>query len=132
MEITETLYVKTREEWREWLIKHLKNKKEIWFVFYKKATSKPTVSYSDAVEEALCYGWIDGIRKKVDDERYTHRFSPRHFGSNWSEPNKARALKMLCEGKMTNAGIKLLPDGLLEKWSKTNKKKLKKVILKKQ
>ncbi len=105
MEITETLYVKTREEWRNWLAKHHKTKKEIWFIFCKKATGKPCIPYDDSVEEAICFGWIDGIRKKLDDERYAHRFTPRNEHSVWSIVNKKRAEKMMNEGRMTEAGL---------------------------
>lgn len=73
-------------------------------MFYKRHTGKPTLSYNDAVEEALCFGWIDGIRKSVDDERYMHRFTPRKPGSKWSASNKQRIARMIEAGLMQPAG----------------------------
>src|SRR3990172_2758697 len=104
MEIGETLYVTVRDEFRKWLIKNHKTKKEIWLIQYKKATKKPSISYVDAVEEAICFGWIDGFEKGMDAERYALRFSPRRLKSNWTNTNKERARKMIAEGRMTEAG----------------------------
>ena len=77
MEITETYYARNRKTWRKWLEKNHESLKEVWLVRYKKHTGKPTVSYNDSVEEALCFGWIDSIVKKVDEERYIQKFTPR-------------------------------------------------------
>ena len=85
--------------------KHHDNKKEIWLIFYKKQTGKQSISYDDVVEEAICFGWIDGIRKKIDDERFAHRFTPRKINSIWSDINKKRAEKMIKAGKMIEAGL---------------------------
>jgi uncharacterized protein YdeI (YjbR/CyaY-like superfamily) len=109
MEIGETLYVTTREEFRSWLIKNHQTKKEIWLIQYKKAAKKPSIHYVEAVEEAICFGWIDGLEKSMDSERYTLRFSPRRPKSNWTETNKERARKMISQGQMTEAGLKALP-----------------------
>jgi len=109
MEIGETLYVITREEFRKWLQKNHKSKKEIWLIQYKKATKKPSINYVEAVEEALCFGWIDGLEKRIDDERYALRFSPRRPKSSWTETNKERARKLIAEGRMTEAGRATLP-----------------------
>ena len=109
MQIGETLYVKTRDEFRDWLIKNHKTKKEIWLIQYKKATKKPSIHYVDAVEEAICFGWIDGFEKGMDAERYATRFSPRRPKSNWTNTNKDRARKMIAEGRMTKAGRATLP-----------------------
>jgi uncharacterized protein YdeI (YjbR/CyaY-like superfamily) len=100
-----TLYVKTRDEWRRWLESNHKKKSEIWLVYYKKHTGKPRISYDDAVEEALCFGWIDSIVKRVDDERFMQKFTPRREKSVWSAHNKKRALKLIREGRMTDAGL---------------------------
>jgi len=105
MEITEKLYVKNSDEWREWLQEHYQTKKEIWLIFYKKHTGKPGIPYDDSVEEALCFGWIDSIIKKIDDEKYSRKFTPRKKDSNWSALNITRAKKMINEGKMTDAGL---------------------------
>ena len=101
----ETFYAKNREEWRAWLHEHHAHAKEIWLVYYRKATGKPRVAYNDAVEEALCFGWIDSQQKGIDEERFAQRFSPRKPGSNWSESNKARLRHLIAQGKMTSAGL---------------------------
>jgi uncharacterized protein YdeI (YjbR/CyaY-like superfamily) len=99
------LYVADREQWREWLSKNHAAKAGIWLIFYKKGTSKPTIAYEAAVEEALCFGWIDSIIKKIDAEKYARKFTPRSDNSNWSALNKKRANKMIREGRMTEAGL---------------------------
>ncbi|HSJ89476.1 MAG TPA: hypothetical protein VK909_19855 [Anaerolineales bacterium] len=109
MEIGETIYVKTADEFRRWLIQNHKNKKEIWLIQYKKATKKPSIDYVEAVQEAICFGWIDGLEKSIDTERYALRFSPRRPKSNWTNTNKDRARRMISEGRMTPAGRATLP-----------------------
>lgn len=109
MEIGETIYVTTREEFREWLEKNHKIRKEIWLIQYKKVTRKPSIPYVDAVEEAICFGWIDGFEKGMDDQRYAKRFTRRRPKSNWTDTNIERARKMIEEGKMTEAGRATLP-----------------------
>lgn len=105
MKLGKTLYVLTRIAWRGWLEKHHAKEKEIWLVFYSKASGKPRIPYNDAVEEALCFGWIDSTVKKVEKDSFAQRFSPRKSGSRWSEMNKERARRLLREGKMTPAGL---------------------------
>jgi uncharacterized protein YdeI (YjbR/CyaY-like superfamily) len=109
MDIGETLYVTTGDEFRRWLGKNHQTKKEIWLIQYKKATGKPSINYVEAIEEALCFGWIDGTQKSIDAERYALRFSPRRPKSNWTETNKERARRLIAEGKMTEAGWTALP-----------------------
>ena len=109
MEIGETMYVTTREEFRDWLEKNHKLRKEIWLIQYKKATKKPSINYVEAVEEAICFGWIDNIEKGMDTERYATRFSPRKAKSNWTNTNKDRARRLIAEGRMTPAGRATLP-----------------------
>jgi len=109
MDIGETLYVTTRDDFRRWLEANHRGKTEIWLIQYKKATKKPSIPYVEAVEEAICFGWIDGFEKGMDAERYATRFTPRRPRSNWTETNKARAKKMIAEGKMTEAGQATLP-----------------------
>ena len=109
MEIGETLYVTNRDDFRKWLIQNHKTKKEIWLVQYKKATRKPSINYVEAVEEAICFGWIDGFEKGMDAERYATRFSPRRPKSNWTNTNKERARRMIAEGRMAPAGRSILP-----------------------
>ena len=81
-------------------------------LIYKKASGKQTVTYEQLVEVALCHGWIDGLRKSLDAERSAQRFSPRRKRSNWSEPNRAIARRLLAAGRMTPAGRAALPDDL--------------------
>lgn len=99
------LQVKDRESWRAWLEKNHATEKEIWLVHYKKHVAKPGISHEDAVEEALCFGWIDGMLRRIDDEKYVLRYSPRRRGSICSESNKRRAERMMEQGRMTEAGL---------------------------
>src|SRR6266508_6194031 len=94
MNITKTLHVTNRRDWRKWLHDHYKTEKEIWLVYYKKETGKPRILYNDAVEEALCFGWIDSIVKTLDEKRTAQRFSPRKPKSKYSAANQER-LRML-------------------------------------
>ncbi|MBN2274100.1 MAG: YdeI/OmpD-associated family protein [Bacteroidales bacterium] len=105
MEITETLYVTDREQWRSWLEKNHTSAKEIWLIYYNKKSGKPRIPYNDAVEEALCFGWIDSIVKKYDKDRAAQRFSPRRKNSKLSELNKERIRRLIETGKMTPAGL---------------------------
>ena len=100
------VYKKTRTAWRVWLAKnHDKEDRGIWLVFYKKETNKPTMNYGEAVEEALCFGWIDGLIKKLDDEKYARKFMPRKLDSLWSATNKKRIDKLIKEKQMTKIGL---------------------------
>jgi uncharacterized protein YdeI (YjbR/CyaY-like superfamily) len=105
MQLGETLYVTNRKQWRAWLAKHHKTKSEIWLVYPKKATGKPRIPYNDAVEEALCYGWIDSIQKTTDAEHNAQRFSPRRKGSALSPMNRERIRRLIPAKKMTKAGM---------------------------
>ncbi len=105
MDVGETLYVSDRAQWREWLQKNHKQKPEIWLVFYTKASGKPSIPYNDAVEEALCFGWIDSIVKKLDADGRAQRFTPRRPNSPLSEMNKARVRSLVEAGMMTSAGL---------------------------
>jgi len=99
------LYIKTGNEWRKWLQKNHSNVNELWLTFYKKETDKPSLNYEDAVEEALCFGWIDSLVKKIDEEKYMRKFTPRKNNSLWSELNKKRVKKIIKEGRMTQFGM---------------------------
>lgn len=101
-------YFKTRALWRRWLAKNHKTKKEIWLLYYKKHTGKPSMVISEGVEEALCYGWIDTTLKRLDDERFILRYTPRRKGSVWSDVNKDRVKKLIKKGKMTKAGLEAI------------------------
>jgi uncharacterized protein YdeI (YjbR/CyaY-like superfamily) len=98
------LYFPDRKKWRIWLEKNFKSEKEIWLVFPKKASGKPRIPYNDAVEEALCFGWIDSTLTSFDEESYIQRFSPRNPESTYSQPNKER-LKWLSKQKMLHPSI---------------------------
>ncbi len=95
---------KNRAAWRKWLAANHAETAEVWVVFYKKHTGKPSIRYSDAVEEALCFGWIDGVIRRIDDDSYMHRFSPRRPDSRWSATNRKRAGELIESGLMTPAG----------------------------
>jgi uncharacterized protein YdeI (YjbR/CyaY-like superfamily) len=99
------LYIKTKSEWRKWLSKNYKKSAGVWLVFYKKGTGKITIDYNDTVEEALCFGWIDSLVKKIDEKKYVRKFTPRNSKSVWSELNKKRILKLNKEGRITKAGL---------------------------
>jgi uncharacterized protein YdeI (YjbR/CyaY-like superfamily) len=105
MKLGKTLSVTDRKAWRAWLAKHHATAKEIWLVYHKKHTGKPSVPYNDAVEEALCYGWIDSTVKSIDDGCYAQRFTPRRPDSAWSELNKERARRLIKAAKMAPAGL---------------------------
>lgn len=99
------LYVPHREDWRAWLEKHHATETEVWLVFYKKHTGKPRVPYDEAVEEALCFGWIDSIARKLDEDRFAQKFTPRKDRSNWSALNLQRVERLIASGRMTPAGL---------------------------
>ena len=103
------LFFSNREQWRSWLERNHSSEKEVWLLFHKKRTGRPGLSLNEAVEEAICYGWIDSILRRVDDEKYMLRFSPRKKNSKWAVSNLERAQEMIGRGKMTEAGLRLLP-----------------------
>ena len=105
MEIGTTLYAKDRRQWRSWLARHHRTAPEIWLIYYKKHSGKPRIPYSDAVEEALCYGWIDSIVKPVDEDRWAQRFSPRRPSSRLSAMNRERVRRLIAARRMTKAGL---------------------------
>jgi uncharacterized protein YdeI (YjbR/CyaY-like superfamily) len=100
-----TIHPKTRGEWRKWLEKNHASSSGIWMIYYKKASGKPRVDYTDAVEEALCFGWIDSLPRKLDEQRAMLKFTPRKPGSAWSKLNKTRVEKLIDQGLMTAAGF---------------------------
>ena len=100
------LYVPTRAQWRKWLVEnHRREPDGIWLVFHRKGTAKPTLAYEESVEEALCFGWVDSIIKRLDDGKFCRKFTPRRFDSSWSSSNKERAEKMIQAGRMTEFGL---------------------------
>ena len=115
MEITKTLYITHREDWRNWLEENYKTEKEIWLVYYRKQSGKPRIPYNDAVEEALCFGWIDTTTKRLDDEKYMQRFSKRTKNGRWSKNTLKYGKRLIEEGKMAEAGLKAYKQGLKKK-----------------
>jgi uncharacterized protein YdeI (YjbR/CyaY-like superfamily) len=95
----------SRAEWRAWLVENHTRTEGVWLVSYKKATGKPRFEYDEAVEEALCFGWIDSKGNKLDEERSLLWFAPRKAKTGWSKPNKERVEKLLAAGAMTPAGL---------------------------
>src|SRR3954463_13527471 len=104
-----TLHPTTRAAWRAWLAANHDRETEIWLVYNKRHTGEPRVEYDDAVEEALCFGWIDSIVRTIDADRHAQKFTPRKAKSKWSEFNKERFARLVREGKMTAAGLAKSP-----------------------
>lgn len=99
------IYFKTSAAWREWLQNNHDKTNGVWLLFFKKGTGKSSIEYEVAVEEALCFGWIDSIIKKIDDEKYVRKFTPRKDKSKWSELNKKRVEKLIQDNRMTEIGL---------------------------
>jgi uncharacterized protein YdeI (YjbR/CyaY-like superfamily) len=99
------IYLTTREEWRKWLERNHKTVVAVWLRYYKKPSGKPRIPYTDAVEEALCFGWIDGKIKRINEDYYIQRFTPRRKGSRWSKYNIDRVKKLAEQGLMKPAGM---------------------------
>jgi uncharacterized protein YdeI (YjbR/CyaY-like superfamily) len=102
--VTEGIYFASPEEFRAWLEEHHERATEVWIGYWKKHTGKPSLTWSQAVDEALCFGWIDGVLRRVDDERHVQRFTPRKPASNWSAVNIAKVDRLRAEGRMHPAG----------------------------
>jgi uncharacterized protein YdeI (YjbR/CyaY-like superfamily) len=109
MDVRESLTLDKPEDFRRWLQENHQTKIEIWLIFYKKSSGKQTLTIAQAVEEALCFGWIQSRLKPLDPQCFAVRFSPRHMGSIWSLPNLKRVRKLIEQGRMTEAGMAVLP-----------------------
>ena len=105
MEPTNSIHPETRAAWRHWLEEHHARSEGVWVISYKKATGKPRMEYEDAVEEALCFGWIDSKPNKLDEERSMLWFAPRKPGTGWARPNKDRVERLLAFGLIAPAGL---------------------------
>ena len=116
MEITKTIYITKRKDWRAWLKKHYKTEKEIWLVYPKKVTGEPRIEYNDAVEEALCFGWIDSLVKKLDKEHTVQRFSPRKPKAKYSQANIERLRDLVAKKKVIKEVAETLGDILNEEF----------------
>ena len=106
MQNLKPIFLPTPAAWRKWLEENHDKAQEVLVGFYKKKTGKPSMTWQESVEEALCFGWIDGIRRSIDDESYYNRFTPRRPKSNWSEVNIKLVEKLIREGRMQPAGLK--------------------------
>lgn len=124
-----TLYVSNRPNWHKWLQKNHDKEKEIWLVYYKQHTNKPSINYDESVEEALCYGWIDSLIKRIDDEKYARKFTPRTNKTKWSEVNKARIRKLIKQGRITNISLVKIDQTILNKKEETLRDKLRKNLI---
>mgnify|MGYP001827874422 CR=1 FL=1 len=100
MDVTKMLYVTHRDDWRSWLERHYRSESEVWLVYYRKETGKGRIPYNDAVEEALCFGWVDSMVKNLDRERYAQRYTPRRPKSGFSQTNKERLKRLIEQGKV--------------------------------
>ncbi|HEU0138643.1 MAG TPA: YdeI/OmpD-associated family protein [Bryobacteraceae bacterium] len=109
MKPIETLDVRSRPEWRKWLAKNHSSRSEIWLVFHKSHTGTSTLSYDDSVEEALCFGWIDSIIKRLDDSRFARKFTPRKTDSKWSSINRKRYADLQSRGLLAAPGLNRAP-----------------------
>jgi uncharacterized protein YdeI (YjbR/CyaY-like superfamily) len=103
-----SFYPENREQWREWLAENHSTISSIWLIYYKKSSGKPSITYSDAVDEALCFGWIDSKIKSIDSEKYRQFFCPRKPNSVWSKVNKQKVLSLVEQGLMTQAGFTVI------------------------
>lgn len=104
----ERVHATTADEWRAWLADHHADRQGAWLVSWKKHTGKPAVGYAESVCEALCFGWVDSLGRKLDDDRTMLWFAPRRPASGWSRPNKERVERLLAEGRMMPAGQRLI------------------------
>jgi uncharacterized protein YdeI (YjbR/CyaY-like superfamily) len=109
MKQLKTLDVRTRQAWRRWLERHHEAETEIWLVFHKRHTGRTSVEYNDAVDEALCFGWIDSLVRRLDEDRYARKFTPRKPNSKWSTINRRRYAALKAESMLAPAGLKRGP-----------------------
>lgn len=106
----EEIYLANRAQWRDWLERNHRSSAGVWLVFYRKGSGKPSPGYDEAVEEALRYGWVDSLIRKIDDERHARKMTPRTAASGWSASNIRRIEKLSKQGLMTEAGLRLVEE----------------------
>ena len=104
-----TLRVRTLDEWRDWLAEHHASESEVWLIFHKQDTGVASIDYKDALDEALCFGWVDSLIKRLDDRRYARKFTPRRADSRWSALNRKRYAELKAEGRLKPPGIERAP-----------------------
>ena len=105
MKMSQTFVARDGADWRAWLASHHDREQEVWLVYFKPASAQTGIDYETSVEEALCFGWVDSLIQKIDEERYARKFNPRRPGSFWSDSNKKRVEKLIAEGRMTAFGL---------------------------
>jgi uncharacterized protein YdeI (YjbR/CyaY-like superfamily) len=104
-----TFSPKTVDQWRRWLAEHHDSESEVWLVFHKLHTGVPSIDYKDALDEALCFGWVDSLVKRLDEQRYARKFTPRRADSRWSSINRKRYAALKASGRLKPAGINRAP-----------------------
>jgi len=109
MKTTDTFSAHDRDEFRQWLAEHHETSGEVWLVIYKKTSGEASITFEEAVEEALCFGWSANLMKSLKRSMFIQRFAPRRKGTAWTLANESSARKMIQEGRMTKAGRDVLP-----------------------
>jgi len=104
-----TLRAQSVDQWRDWLDKHHDSESEVWLIFHKLHTGVASIAYEDALDEALCFGWVDSLIKRLDDRRYARKFTPRKADSRWSTANRKRYAALKAGGRLKPAGINRAP-----------------------
>lgn len=104
-----TLDVQTLEQWRSWLADHHDSESEVWLVFHKRHTGRPSIAYQDALDEALCFGWVDSLIKRLDEARYARKFTPRKPDSKWSTVNRKHYARLKASGRLKPPGLNRAP-----------------------
>jgi uncharacterized protein YdeI (YjbR/CyaY-like superfamily) len=104
-----TLLVPTLDQWRDWLAEHHASASEVWLIFHKRHTGVASIAYQDALDEALCFGWVDSLVKRLDDQRFARKFTPRRADSRWSEVNRKRYAELKATGRLQPPGIARSP-----------------------
>ena len=104
-----TFLARTTKQWREWLAEHHDSEAEVWLIFHKLHTRVVSIAYEDALDEALCFGWVDSLVKRLDDRRYARKFTPRRVDSRWSTTNRQRYAALKASGRLKPAGINRAP-----------------------
>jgi len=106
-----TLLVRTVDQWRHWLAEHHDSESEVWLIYHKQHTGIASIDHKDAFDEALCFGWVDSLVKRLDDRRYAVKFTPRRADSRWSAVNRQRYAALKASGRLTPAGLNRAPTG---------------------
>ena len=113
MQINKTFFAANRQAWRTWLQTHYASETVVWLISYKNAPDMEQIDYEDAVEEALCFGWIDSIIQRINEEKYARKYTPRTNNKKWSVSNLIRMRKVIAEGRMTDVGLAKIDPALL-------------------